>query len=154
MPLVTQQDLKEFLSNNPKLRLLGLDVGTKKIGLALSDKGRILATPQKTITRDKTCFNFLIKLIESEKICGVVVGLPLHMDGKESNMSNHIRQFTMEFLKLYDIPILLADERLSTKQAERFLHFANYSKKKKQNLKDNIAAAHILQIILDQLNNG
>lgn len=132
-------------------RFLGFDVGEKTIGLALSDTKRTIATPFQVILRTqwKKDADTLLKLIKEYHILGIVVGLPLNMNGSEGPRCQSIRQFVNNLLSLIDIPICLWDERLSTMAVTRTLLEADLSRSKRKKVVDKMAAAYILQGFLD-----
>ncbi|MBS0272050.1 MAG: Holliday junction resolvase RuvX [Proteobacteria bacterium] len=132
-------------------RFLGCDVGEKTIGLALSDVNRTIASPFMVIHRTqwKQDGKTLLKTISDYRIGGVVVGLPLNMDGSEGPRCQSVRQFIANLLALLDIPICLWDERLSTVAVTRTLLEADVSRAKRSKVVDKMAAAYILQGFLD-----
>jgi putative Holliday junction resolvase len=134
-------------------RLIGLDVGTKTIGLALSDGSRTIATPMETIMRTKfrKDAETLFKIIDKHEIGGLVIGWPVSMDGTEGPRCQSTRQFADNLLELRDLPILFWDERLSTAAVTRTLLEADTSRKRRAELVDKMAAAYILQGALDAL---
>lgn len=135
-------------------RLIGLDVGTRTIGIAVSDVLRSVATPQRTIGRTKFTRDGqeLVKLITQQQAAGLVVGLPLNMDGSEGPRCQSVRQFVVNLLALRELPVLLQDERLSTVAAERtMIDDYDMSRRKRAERVDAAAAAWILQAALDRL---
>jgi len=140
------------LKNN-KNRLLGLDVGTKTIGLALSDATWIIASPLQTIERKKFKQDALElrTIINKYDVVGLVIGLPKNMDGSEGPRCQSIKQFSQNLLAEIDIPISFWDERLSTVAVTRTLLEADVSRKRRQELVDKMAASYILQGALDAL---
>ena len=132
-------------------RLLGLDVGAKTIGIALSDVGRVIATPTTTIRRTKFRDDVaqLKALVAEHEIGGLIIGLPINMDGSEGPRCQSVRQFAANVLEVIDIPTALWDERLSTVVAERALLEADMSRKRRAEVIDKMAAAVILQGALD-----
>lgn len=134
-------------------RLLGLDLGEKTIGLALSDPGFSVASPITTIRRTKFTADAqeLLKLVEARQVGGLVIGLPLNMDGSEGPRCQSVRQFAANLLKLKELPILFWDERLSTVAVERNMIAADLSRAKRAKVVDQAAAAFILQGVLDAL---
>jgi putative Holliday junction resolvase len=134
-------------------RLLGLDVGEKTIGLALSDPGLSVASPVSTIKRTKFTAdaNALLKLAAERGVGGLVVGLPLNMDGSEGPRCQSVRQFAANLLKLKDLPILFWDERLSTVAVERAMIAHDVTRAKRDKVVDQAAAAFILQGALDAI---
>jgi putative Holliday junction resolvase len=135
-------------------KLAGLDVGTKTIGLAVCDAGWHFAGPAETIRRTKFTQDLtaLRKFIGDEKIVGLVVGLPLNMDGSDSPRTQSVRAFARNLAPL-ELPILLWDERWSTQAVERAMISADVSRAKRAEKVDALAAAHILQGAIDALAN-
>ena len=140
------------LSNGGKL--LGLDVGTKTIGVAICDAGWHFAGPSQTIRRTKFTQGLanLRQIVEKEQVLGLVVGLPLSMDGTDSPRTQSVRAFARNLAPL-DLPILLWDERWSTQAVERAMIDADVSRAKRAEKVDALAAAHILQGAIDALAN-
>jgi putative Holliday junction resolvase len=134
-------------------RLLGLDVGEKTIGLALSDPGLSVASPISTIKRTKFTAdaNALLKLAAERQVGGLVIGLPLNMDGSEGPRCQSTRQFAANLLKLKDLPILFWDERLSTMAVERAMIAHDVTRARRDKIVDQAAAAFILQGMLDAM---
>lgn len=137
-------------------RLLGLDLGTKTIGLALSDTGRRIASPLETLRRTK--FTADAKAIEAiaqrHGTAGLVIGLPLNMDGSEGPRAQATRAFVRNLKPILDRPVLLWDERLSTLAVTRTLLEADTSRARRAQLVDKMAAAYILQGALDRAGYG
>jgi putative Holliday junction resolvase len=135
-------------------KLAGLDVGTKTIGLAICDAGWHFAGPAETMRRTK--FTQDLKALESfisrENIVGLVIGLPLNMDGSDSPRTQSVRAFARNLSPL-NVPILLWDERWSTQAVERAMISADVSRAKRAEKVDALAAAHILQGAIDALVN-
>ena len=134
-------------------RVMGLDLGTKTIGLALSDGERRIASPLETIRRIKFKADAaaLLALAEKYDVAAFVLGLPLNMDGTEGPRVQATRAFARNLAKLTDLPITLWDERLSTVAAERALLEADASRKRRAAVIDQVAAGYILQGALDRL---
>jgi putative Holliday junction resolvase len=135
-------------------RLAGLDVGTKTIGLATCDAGWSYASPAETIRRTKFTadLELLNAFIAKHGIVGLVVGLPLNLDGSDSPRTQSVRAFARNLAPL-DLPILLWDERWSTVAVERVMIEADMSRAKRAEKVDAHAAAHILQGAIDALVN-
>jgi len=133
---------------------MGLDLGTKTIGVATSDPDRKIATAVETIAR--TAFTAdarrLLALAAERDAVGFVLGLPINMDGSEGPRAQSTRAFARNFAKLTDLPIALWDERLSTAAVERELIAADVSRAKRAAVIDQHAAMFILQGALDRLN--
>jgi putative Holliday junction resolvase len=134
-------------------RLMGLDVGTKTVGLALSDVSRQIATPLETIrrTKFKADAERLLSLATQHGVGALVVGLPLNMDGSEGPRAQGVRAFVRNLEALTALPIALWDERLSTAAVTRTLLEADASRARRAELVDKMAAAYILQGLLDRL---
>jgi putative Holliday junction resolvase len=137
----------------PGARLLGFDLGEKTIGLALSDTSRSIATPTETLARGKFSTDAvkIEKIIAEHSVGGLVVGLPLNMDGSDGPSAQSARAFARNFAARSDIPIVLQDERLSTAAVTRTLIDADASRKRRSEVVDKMAAAYILQGALDRL---
>lgn len=150
-PLVPIEDLPPLLSR--EARLLGLDVGTKTIGMALSDVTRSVATPYHTVRRTKFTEDAkaIEAAIEEHDVGAVVIGLPLNLDGSEGPRAQSTRAFARNLAARIAVPILFWDERLSTAAVERHLIEADASRKRRAEVIDRMAAAYILQGALDRL---
>ena len=135
------------------MRLLGVDVGTKTIGLALSDTRRIIATPLETIRRRRFRDDMarLFLLVDTHRAGGLVIGLPLTLAGKDGPRTQSIRQFARNVVTLRDLPVALWDERLSTAAVTREMIAADMTRKRRAEIVDRVAAAYILQGCLDFL---
>jgi putative Holliday junction resolvase len=152
MPVCKPEDLTRLLS--PGTRLIGLDFGTKTIGVAISDAALRVAAPVTTIRRKKFSADAdaLIKIVESRGVGGFVVGLPLNMDGTEGPRCQSTRDLTAELLLRCDLPTIFQDERMSSQAVERAMIVeADLSRKKRAEAIDAAAAAYILQAALDGL---
>lgn len=132
-------------------RLMGLDLGTKTIGLALSDVGRQIASPLETIRRVKFTPDAgrIVTLCAAHAVGGLVIGLPLNMDGSEGPRAQSSRSFARNLKPLLPLPVLFFDERLSTAAVTRTLLEADASRARRGELVDKLAAAYILQSCLD-----
>ncbi|MGC9954582.1 MAG: Holliday junction resolvase RuvX [Rhizomicrobium sp.] len=137
----------------PGLRLLGLDLGEKTIGLALSDTSLTIATPLETLARGKFTADAaaLEKIIAEQGVGGLVIGLPLNMDGSEGPSAQSARAFARNFAARSPLPVALCDERLSTAAVTRTLLEADASRQRRAALVDKMAAAYILQGALDRM---
>jgi len=140
----------------PGERLLGLDVGTKTVGLAVSDVTRRIATALETIrrTKFKADAERLLALAKEHGAGGLIIGLPVNLDGTEGPRAQSTRAFARNLSALTDLPMAFWDERLSTAAAERALIEADASRKRRAELIDKLAAAYILQGALDRHNFG
>jgi putative Holliday junction resolvase len=138
----------------PHQRLMGIDLGTKTIGLALSDLSRRVASPLKTIWRTKKFHPDALELLDLARehdVGGLVLGLPLNMDASEGPRAQSTRAFARNLAGLTDLPIAFWDERLTTVAAERVLIEADRSRRRRAELIDKMAAAYMLQGALDRL---
>ena len=144
----------EFKSALPQTaRLIGLDLGEKNIGVALSDNLRLIASARTNLKRSKFSTNAteLEQLIAQEQVGGVVVGLPLNMDGSSGPAAQAARAFARNFTARCPLPLLLWDERLSTAAVTRTLLAADTSRQRRREVVDKMAAAYILQGALDAM---
>ena len=133
--------------------LMGLDPGTKTLGLAISDRTRLIATPLKTIAREKFTKDAqeLLTLYKDNAAAALIVGLPINMNGTHGPRTQSVRDFCSNLLKTEDIPIFMWDERLSTMAVTRGMLEADMSRKKRKENVDKLAASYILQGVLDRL---
>ena len=145
----------EELKIAPGHRLLGLDLGEKTIGLALSDTSLSIATPLETLKRGKFAADAgrLDHIISAQGVGGLVVGLPLNMDGSDGPSAQSARAFARNWAARSPLPVLMQDERLSTSAVTRTLLEADTSRRRRDELVDKMAAAYILQGALDRLRN-
>lgn len=152
------------MSDNPPIprpqkgRIVGIDFGLARLGIALSDESKMLASPMTTIKAekkaDKTAEKVLKELIAHQDanrytIEAIVVGLPLMMSGKSGFLADEVKHFVVLLKQLTSIPIVMWDERLTTVQAERSLREGNLTRKKRAQVVDAVAAVIILQNFLD-----
>jgi putative Holliday junction resolvase len=149
--ILTLEDLSPRLGRIA--RLMGVDLGSKTIGLALSDVERRIATPLETIRRTKFTADArrLVELLEKFDVAAMVIGLPLNMDGSEGPRVQSTRAFVRAFSPLTSLPIVFWDERLSTAAVTRELIGQNASRARRAEVIDRMAAAYILQGALDRL---
>lgn len=147
-------DFESFATELPAMgALMGLDLGTKTVGVAVSDGMRGVATPLETVKRKKFTLDAarLQELIAARSVVGVILGLPRNMDGSEGPRCQSTRAFARNFAQLTELPIGFWDERLSTVAAERALLEADTSRKRRAEVIDHVAASYILQGALDRL---
>lgn len=130
------------------MMILGIDYGTKRIGLAMGDKETNLALPYKTLSNDKDFFVLLQKICVEENVEEIVVGIPLPFRGKKGKQIERVEQFVKNLKKESRIPVKIVDEKLTTREVES--HFINIKKEMKKVDKDAIAASIILQTYLDK----
>lgn len=151
MPEIAIEDIPTSLK--PGQVVAGLDLGTKTIGIAISDRGLSLATPRPVIRRKKFTADAtaLLALLEKDNAGAIVLGLPLNMDGTEGPRAQATRAFARNLARLTDMPVAYWDERLSTVAAERSLIEQDVSRGKRADRIDSAAAAFILQGALDRL---
>ena len=133
--------------------IAGLDLGTKTIGVAVSDSLRSVATPLRTIRREKFTLDAqaLLAIVAERGLTGLILGLPMNMDGSEGPRCQSTRAFARNLEKLTSLPIAFWDERLSTVAAERAMLEADMSRKRRAEVIDHVAAGFILQGALDRL---
>ena len=147
-------DTADFIAALPPMQaLIGLDLGEKTIGVAVSDSFQSVATPLETVRRKKFGVDAarLAEIIAERRIGGLVLGLPRNMDGSEGPRCQSTRAFARNFDRLTPLPITYWDERLSTVAAERALLEADTTRKRRAKVIDHVAAGYILQGLLDRL---
>jgi putative Holliday junction resolvase len=151
MPIVEIDELRAAVP--PRLRLMGLDIGEKTVGIAISDSDFRLAAPVETIRRTKFAADAsrLASLMAERSVGGLVIGLPVNMDGSEGPRCQSVRHFAANLLKRMDVPIAFWDERLSTAAVTRAMLDLDVSRAKRAQAVDRMAAAYILQGALDAL---
>jgi putative holliday junction resolvase len=137
----------------PGGRLFGLDIGSKTIGIAISDSALKVASPLTVLSRVKFAGDMakLKGLIAERRVGGLVLGLPIGLDGREGPRSQSVRQFAANLLGVIDLPLAFWDERFSTLGAERPMKEAEMSHRRRGELIDKLAAAYILQGALDRI---
>jgi putative Holliday junction resolvase len=147
-------DLAEGVA--PGKRLMGIDLGTKTIGLALSDVSLIIASPLDTIRRTKftSDASAMLALADRHGVAGLVLGYPLNLDGSKGPRAQASESFARNLARLTEWPIALWDERLSTAAVTRTLLEADTSRKRRAEVIDKMAAAFILQGALDRIGYG
>ena len=137
-------------------RVIGLDVGTKTIGLALSDTRLVIASPLETIRRRRFRDDMavLFALVERHDVGGLVIGLPLSLASTDSPRTQSVRQFARNLLALREMPVAFWDERLSTAAVTREMIAHDMTRKRRAEIVDKVAAAYILQGFLDAIGHG
>jgi putative Holliday junction resolvase len=153
---MTTEDQQHFrVAAKDGERLIGIDAGTKTLGLALSDVRRSIASPFETIRRTKFTADAqrLFAIAAEHSVAGLVLGLPRNLDGTEGPRAQATRALARNLNKLSPLPILLWDERLTTAEAERMLIGADQTRKPRAEVIDKLAATIILQSALDRFNN-
>jgi putative Holliday junction resolvase len=149
--------MNELSALPPSGKLLGLDLGSKTIGVAVSDGVRLSATPLETIARTKFTADAarIIALIAENKVVGIVIGLPLNMDGSEGPRAQSTRAFARNLSQRVEVPIVFWDERLSTSAVTRMMiEEADMRRDKRAAVVDKLAASYILQGALERLRRG
>ena len=151
MTICKPNDIKLHISSGEKL--LGLDIGKKAIGLALSDATLKIASPVKILYRKKFTSDMahLLEFADSQNVGGLVLGWPVNMDGSPGPRCDSVRDFAHALMKIRDIPIVFQDERLSTKAVETAMLAADMTRAKRAERRDALAACWILQSFLDYL---
>jgi putative Holliday junction resolvase len=135
----------------PRKRILGLDVGDKRIGVAVSDELRKIAQPVQTVERTSTPKDFqaIAEIADQYEAASVVVGLPIRLDGTSSPQTEKVREFIKQLKRYITIPVVSWDERLTTTAAEASLIEADVSRKARRKIIDSVAAQLMLQHFLD-----
>jgi putative Holliday junction resolvase len=151
--MVTIEEFKK--KQSCKVRLIGLDIGSKRIGVSVCDENQSIATPFKTInkTNISDLINTLKKIIEENNIKGIIIGNPINMDGSLGNSAQSVKDISNNIAKSIDLPLCLWDERLSTVGAFNLSSQLDVNISKRKKNIDKNAAAFILQGALDYLNN-
>ena len=151
--MITLEEFKK--KHSDKCRLIGLDLGSKRIGVSICDDKQLIATPLKTINRNslKDLVDELRLIVDENDIKGIIVGNPLNMDGSSGRSAQSVKDTTENIEKNLDIPICLWDERLSTVGAFNLSSQLDINVSKREKKIDENAAAFILQGSLDFLNN-
>ena len=154
MPICKPIEIKKHIKLNRQI--LALDLGSKRIGIAISNGSALIPTPLTTIKRKKfeSDVNQLIKIIKENKVMALVIGLPLNMNGTEGRRCQSTRDFAKELLKKINIDLIFWDERLTTKSANDILSKSTLSREKKQLAIDKIAASLILENALEFIKNN
>lgn len=150
MPIVEIHDFPNAGS------LMGIDPGSKRIGFAISDSRRIIATPKGVLKRSRreSITDEILKLIAEYEVTGLVVGLPVNMNGTFGPRAQSAKQLAKNIISRMDLPIAFQDERLTTAQAERSMIEAGMSRQRRSHSIDASAASLILQMALDRLNQA
>jgi putative Holliday junction resolvase len=151
--MITIEEFKK--KHSYKLRLIGLDLGSKRIGISICDEKQSIATPFKTINKTNICdlVNQLKEIINENNIKGIIIGNPINMDGSLGKSSQSVKDTSNNIAKLIDLPICLWDERLSTVGAFNISSQLDVNSTKREKDIDQNAAAFILQGAIDYLNN-
>ena len=131
------------------MRLLGIDYGKARIGIAISDEEKIIATPLETIKNQKDYLDIILNLIKEKNVEKTIIGLPLLMSGKDSDFTTEVREFAKKIKTLSNIEVVLWDERLTSKEVEKFLISEKIKRKKRAKLVDSMSAVLILQSYLN-----
>ncbi|WP_282603566.1 Holliday junction resolvase RuvX [Paracoccus sp. PARArs4] len=151
---MVHDDIADFMTALPPMgAIAGLDLGTKTIGVAVSDGMRSVATPITVVRRKKFGLDAqaLLEIVADRDLKGLILGLPRNMDGSEGPRCQSTRAFARNLSRLTELPIGFWDERLSTVAAERALLEADTSRRKRAEVIDQVAAGYILQGALDRL---
>ena len=153
MTICKPNDIKLHISSGEKL--LGLDIGKKTIGLALSDASLKIALPVEILYRTKFTPDMakLLAFVDEHNVGGLILGWPVNMDGSRGPRCDSIHDFAHALMKIRDVPIVFQDERLSTKVVESTMIAANVTRAKRAERRDALAACWILQSFLDYLHN-
>jgi len=154
MPICKLNNVKEVISQGQ--RLLGMDIGRKTIGLALSDKSLAIASPVKILRRTKFTpdMAWLFTFADEQEVGAMVLGWPLNMDGSAGPRCDSVRDFAHAMMRIRDFPVILQDERLSTQAVESAMIDADMTRARRAERRDALAAVWILQAALDRLHDG
>ncbi len=155
MAFITIAQLQDWHRQKKKGALIAIDPGTKTFGLALSDTERLIANPLYTLKRGRFMQDAakIYNIFSDNTAYALVVGYPVSLDGQERTRAQSVRDFAYNFLSVYDIPLLLWDERLSTQAMTRALLGADVRRDKRAEVVDAMAACYILQGVLEILRN-
>lgn len=156
MPVVDLLDLPSALPSG-RTALAGLDLGEKTIGVAVSDATRTIASPLELIRKTKFTQDAeaLLRIMDDRRIGGLVIGLPMNMDGSEGPRAQSVRAFARNLDRVRDVPVAFWDERWSTNAVERFLiEELDLTRKRRAEVVDRTAAAYILQGALDRIKDA
>ena len=153
MPICKLNHIKDAISGGQ--RLLGLDIGKKTIGLALSDKSLAIASPINILWRSKFTpdIHSIFELVDQEEVGAMVLGWPANMDGSVGPRCDSVRDFAHAMMRIRDIPVVFQDERLSTQAVESAMVEADMTRAKRAQRRDALAAVWILQSALDRLHD-
>ncbi|MDI9348510.1 MAG: Holliday junction resolvase RuvX [Candidatus Symbiobacter sp.] len=149
MPIIDKTDWKNAVEKNRPI--LGLDVGSKTIGLAIADRSHLIASALMTIRRGKFAADaaILAKIIAERDVCALVIGYPIEMSGTVGKRCQSVRQFARNLGEFISLPMFFQDERLSTQAAEKIMIAADLSRARRAAIIDQSAATYILQNALD-----
>jgi len=154
MPIFSFDEFTLAMQSAPKNgAILGIDNGEKNIGIAVSDLTRLIASPQAAIKRQKFTDTAaaIFKAFDTKECIAIIIGHPINMDGSSGPSAQAARAFARNLASLRDVPILMADERLSTSAVQRQMIAADVSRKNRALKVDSAAAAYVLQGVLDRL---
>lgn len=148
--------LQEFCKYfKPQSPILSIDMGEKKMGFAVTDMNKVMAMPLEVLRFDhlKHKIEHIVKLIAKYRPCGIVIGLPLNMNGTESEQTKSVHTFVEKLTSTTDIPIYMQDERMTSSAANALLKFTGMNRKDRHQLDDQVAACLILESVLDGMRN-
>jgi putative Holliday junction resolvase len=151
MIIADLQDFSKIIA--PPCRLLGIDYGKRKLGIAISNPEQTMSLPLQQIADEKlpSRLNAIAQIIKEHAIKGLIIGLPINMDGSSSEQSEIVEKFAKQLLQHFNLPIYLQDERLTSKAANNALKMAGFSRKDRAEVDDQIAASMILETTLTKL---
>lgn len=154
--IMIKESLQEFYADlKPNMPILGIDYGKRKLGFAISDPSRNISVPLEigVFEKEDQKLAYIISMIDKHRICGLVIGKPVNMDGSESEGSVAIQKFANLLSDSSNLPIFLQDERLSTKAAHSLLISAGVKRKDRDEIDDQISASLILETVIDSMKN-
>jgi putative Holliday junction resolvase len=147
------EDLQEFYNLSPKGKIICIDYGLKKTGIALCDINRIMSLPLCTVSAKNLddCLEQIKEIINRKQVKAIVLGLPLYLDGSYSKQTDITKKFAALLSNVIKIPILLQDERLTTKGAESYLKYFKFNRKEREKISDMTSASLMLDIVLKRI---
>jgi putative Holliday junction resolvase len=145
-----QEFCQYFAPNAP---ILAIDMGEKKVGFALSDRNRIMAMPLEVLKfdNDKQKTSYILSILKNSGVCAIVIGLPLNMDGTDSEQTTKVREFAKKLSTLCEQPIYMQDERMTSSAANSLLKGMGMNRKDRHQVDDQVAACLILESVFDNL---
>lgn len=151
------QEIKDFIKKTQIIKgvFLGLDIGSKRIGIAVSDRLRFIATPFTTLHRSypiKDIANIMHIIVDFACV-GIVIGMPIELSGRDGKACKIIEEFTEHIASQTTIPIMFFDERMSSAAVQRSLRLTSMTRKRREQVDDKMAASYILQNAMDLINN-
>lgn len=147
-----QEFCQYFIPNAP---IISVDMGAQKVGIAISDMNRLMALPVEVVIlpEEKRKIEYITNIVEKYKACGIVIGLPLNMDGTDSSQTKNVRDFAIKLSNFTDIAIYMQDERMTSAAANSLLKSIGMNRKERHKIDDQVAACMILESVIENLKN-